>query len=709
MSMFKAYHFRFLSNFCMWLARLALIALVFTPVISHADLRTPAWYNNNVGGPASDWHYRVPVVIPAGTAVNATIKVDVDFAALILQLGLSDTFDANSPRVVSSTNVLATTQEFTPTIYAGATNATAGRGEIRFILQDAGPVTYYIYFDIVSNNAKTANPQTPINGNFEASPIGAVPSSTAVTPIGWTSLTKTLIKADAVVRGPETVLVTAYPTSSVVDGVNTRSTDGNPKTGQRSMLMGWRTSTSGQSAGAPLVTLTRTFTVPATNSGVFTFRWRPEGWDATNETTGFDYIKVTLTAGATTQVLTGPSSLNSYAVAPAAPNYQGNGSSAATATLPGYGQYNGFDCDTAGGHHQGMTTVTCHGEPWFTLSQSLSAFAGQTVTASFVVNQDNNDISWYHLDDVEWSVTTASLGTPEGFGVNLTSPTALTVYTVGQSVNIIAQIDAKVNKILFDIYNNNSVPATVKTGGNLYNNALNGDVTAADNFWANNGLSLATFTLSGAYPPGTNWLVRIFAQDGSTSTVSTTPYADMVHIPGQPTPQVQANYYNIDEQTFIYNAAQLTLVKSLLVLNDPSSGTTNPKAIPGAEVRYSITASNTGKDVADSNSTVIIDPVPANTTMFVGDFNGAGSGPIAFVNNTPTSGLTYTYTNLASTTDNIDFSKDSGATWTYVPVPDANGYDTKVTTVRIRPQGAFAAFASNPAPSCTVMFKVRIN
>ena len=81
-----------------WLAMAAVVFSIMLPGTSRADLRTPPWYNNNTGGPASDWHYRVPVAIPAGTALNATIKLDVDFAALIAQLGLSDTLQANSPR-----------------------------------------------------------------------------------------------------------------------------------------------------------------------------------------------------------------------------------------------------------------------------------------------------------------------------------------------------------------------------------------------------------------------------------------------------------------------------------------------------------------------------------------------------------------------------------------------------------------------------------
>ena len=96
---------------------------------------------------------------------------------------------------------------------------------------------------------------------------------------------------------------------------------------------------------------------------------------------------------------------------------------------------------------------------------------------------------------------------------------------------------------------------------------------------------------------------------------------------------------------------------------------------------------NQGSGPVDNNAVAIVDTVPANTRLFVGNLGGAGSGPVAFVNGTPSSALTWTFTALNSTTDDVDFSNDGGATWTYVPVPDANGYDAAVTQLRLRPKG----------------------
>ena len=63
---------------------------------------------------------------------------------------------------------------------------------------------------------------------------------------------------------------------------------------------------------------------------------------------------------------------------------------------------------------------------------------------------------------------------------------------------------------------------------------------------------------------------------------------------------------------------------------------------------------------------------------------------MAFVQGTPSSTLTWTYTALNSNTDDVDFSNDGGTTWTYVPVPGADGADAAVNALRLRPKGTMA-------------------
>jgi hypothetical protein len=149
-------------------------------------------------------------------------------------------------------------------------------------------------------------------------------------------------------------------------------------------------------------------------------------------------------------------------------------------------------------------------------------------------------------------------------------------------------------------------------------------------------------------------------------------------------------------------------LQSVQVTSDPVNGATSPKYIPGAFALYTTQITNTGDASPDTNTVSITDAVPAHTVLYVGDLSGAGSGPIQFANGSPSSGLTYTFTSLSSTTDNVDFSNDGGATYTYTPTPDANGFDANVTNIRISPQGVFAATGGGN-PSLQISYRVRVN
>ncbi|MDB5856457.1 MAG: hypothetical protein JWQ76_146 [Ramlibacter sp.] len=161
-----------------------------------------------------------------------------------------------------------------------------------------------------------------------------------------------------------------------------------------------------------------------------------------------------------------------------------------------------------------------------------------------------------------------------------------------------------------------------------------------------------------------------------------------------------------DSDTIVYPS--LTNSKTVAVLRDPVNGVTNPKNIPGSETLYTITVANGGQGRVDSGTLSMVDPVPANTALFVGNLGGSPAGPVTFAD--AGSGLTLTFTALNSLADDIDFSNDGGATWAYSPVPDANGYDAAVTHVRIRPQGRMAGWSgAGPFPAFSLGFKVRLN
>jgi uncharacterized repeat protein (TIGR01451 family)/fimbrial isopeptide formation D2 family protein len=149
----------------------------------------------------------------------------------------------------------------------------------------------------------------------------------------------------------------------------------------------------------------------------------------------------------------------------------------------------------------------------------------------------------------------------------------------------------------------------------------------------------------------------------------------------------------------------LTLLKTVAVLTDPLNGATDPKFIPGALAGYTLVATNSGTGSVDNNSLVITDPLPADTALFVNDIGAAGSGPVLFSQGATSSTLTYTFTALNDPADDVAFSNDNAATWTYVPAPGADGCDPLVTHLRINPKGTFVGSPTAPSPSFNLNFR----
>ena len=152
----------------------------------------------------------------------------------------------------------------------------------------------------------------------------------------------------------------------------------------------------------------------------------------------------------------------------------------------------------------------------------------------------------------------------------------------------------------------------------------------------------------------------------------------------------------------------LIMQKTLLTAFDPVNGTTNPKAIPGSYVDYTITASNSGAGAVDAETVAITDPLPATVSLFVGDLGLPDSGPVEFTDGlgAASSGLSLVYGGLDDLTDDIEFSTD-GSNWNYEPSPDANGFDSSVQYIRIRPSGSF--LGTSTATPTTFDLRIRVS
>lgn len=135
-------------------------------------------------------------------------------------------------------------------------------------------------------------------------------------------------------------------------------------------------------------------------------------------------------------------------------------------------------------------------------------------------------------------------------------------------------------------------------------------------------------------------------------------------------------------------ADPLTITKTATVISDPLGVTLTPRSLPGAVVDYKVVYRNPGANWLTPVKNIVTDDVlPANVALKVSDLVTAGKGPLEFLDGSLLglglggSGLTYTFTTLASTTDSIDFY--NGTNWGYVPQPDADGYDANVRAIRI--------------------------
>ncbi len=578
-------------------------ALALTTLLGRAGAaqrNAPSWWDPDGVGIGSDWHYRVPVTLPATSSVNSTAKVDIDFAALMTQLGISGTLDTNSIRVVRPGGALATVQEYNDAIYAGATDSNAARGEVRWIVEDSGTPTYQVYFDVTANGSKSASTQTPINGNFEHSSAGTQ------LPTGWASATKSNAVYDMQVTQAESPMITS-------DGNplnNPWVTAGNPLTGNRAYLLGARTNNEPTVGGAMqtnTTVLTRTFTVPSANPGNFTVNWRTEGWDSES----YDNLTIAIAAGASTTTVVG-TGLASYTTVPNSPNIGGGTASGTTA---GFGQYNGFDMTTGGVHQNGMT-VALNSERWWARSVSLSAYAGQTVTLTISTSNTELFRSWFHIDDVEWSVVSGTLGNAQGFGVAASSPTGS--QAPGQTLTVRATVDAKptyaTNPVTADVLNGSGT--AVASGIRLYNDGTHGDVSANDAIWTNNGSDSAnpTYTIPLSSGSSSGWTVRTYARDASTSTAGST-YNGYVHRNGQPNGLTMANWWNVDDASFSVDAAVISVAKSMTILSNGIE-TSNFKAIPGATIRYCVTIGNSGS--ASASTVIATDTLPSALTYVPG-------------------------------------------------------------------------------------------
>lgn len=163
----------------------------------------------------------------------------------------------------------------------------------------------------------------------------------------------------------------------------------------------------------------------------------------------------------------------------------------------------------------------------------------------------------------------------------------------------------------------------------------------------------------------------------------------------------------VTDQTLVVIAfPSITVIKSVQTYADPINATSSPKDIPGAVMLYTIQVINSGPGAVDINSTVITDPIPANTVMCVTSACNDTNPPVTFsCSAAPLCGLSFD----AATDVTYSYQAGGGAPYVYPPTsPDGAGFDSNVKQVRVNPKGVFNGASGGNNSNFEIKFKVKI-
>ncbi len=139
----------------------------------------------------------------------------------------------------------------------------------------------------------------------------------------------------------------------------------------------------------------------------------------------------------------------------------------------------------------------------------------------------------------------------------------------------------------------------------------------------------------------------------------------------------------------------ITVTKFSVIISDPVNGAANPKRIPGAVVEYGITLANTGNGSPDADSVYAVDAIDQADLAF-----DAGTG-VTFTDGATSSGLSLGSVTYSSTPAPGPYLYD------YTPVPDIDGYDRNITSIKVTTTGSFA-FGGTPAAGFSLKYRVKV-
>lgn len=125
-------------------------------------------------------------------------------------------------------------------------------------------------------------------------------------------------------------------------------------------------------------------------------------------------------------------------------------------------------------------------------------------------------------------------------------------------------------------------------------------------------------------------------------------------------------------------------------------------AIPGNDVYYTLTITNSGDGTVDTDSLFISDPIPTDVEFYNGDMDGAGPATGAVYFTQSGAGLAFTLGTDVRYSNAVAKPASFGAC-SYAP---AAGYDPNVRHLCLSPKGKM--LAGDPDPTFSAQFRARI-
>ena len=212
-----------------------------------------------------------------------------------------------------------------------------------------------------------------------------------------------------------------------------------------------------------------------------------------------------------------------------------------------------------------------------------------------------------------FSVTNTGNST-QGWVLTVANETGTTLFTH------VDDLDVTNLRTFVDSNGNGTYDAGTDTATNI--NSLTASTTTT-------GVSVTVFVLADVPAGATNNQyanVRLTARAtpvGSTTPIAQTAGADTAGVDvvwadaGRDNSESAADQYAV--------SVALTLTKTAALISDPFNLTTNPKAIPGAVMEYTIVVTNSST-VQDATAVSVTDNIPANTTFQPGSIQLNGGG-----------------------------------------------------------------------------------